>query len=181
MNRGPGPAAACTSSGNCPLIAELPSGDYAVVGYEPSPETWLTLPAGVSVGDGERLVVVPRGVTRAFLTGLPAASIVLPPEIQEESMLTVSGVCTCARCEQHGGCGIYRMVGSCYNCTSGPILMLFRAGDRVAVLPCPRCGVRDVHAKRAATDDEVPDGEPASGADAESGAREGAHLPEATP
>ncbi len=75
MNPQPAPDAACTASGNCPLIAELPSGDYAVVGYEPGPETWPTLPAGVSVGDGERLVVVPRSAVLAFLTGPPAASI----------------------------------------------------------------------------------------------------------
>jgi hypothetical protein len=71
-------------------------------------------------------------------------------------MLTVSGVCTCNRCEQHGMREIYRMVGSCWNCKAEPVLMLFRAGERAEVLKCPTCKVKAVHAKRLATDDEIP-------------------------
>lgn len=71
-------------------------------------------------------------------------------------MLTASGVCTCNRCERSGQREIYRMVGSCSNCMTDPILMLFRAGDPVDTLTCPRCKVPAVRAKRAATDDEIP-------------------------
>ena len=71
-------------------------------------------------------------------------------------MITVSGVCTCNRCEI-GERRIYRMIGRCYNCKTAPILMLYRVGDRSDILPCPTCGCRDVHAERPATDDEIPE------------------------
>jgi len=79
-------------------------------------------------------------------------------------MLTVSGVCTCNRCEQYGKREIYRMVGACSNCQAEPVLMLFRAGERVEALECPVCRVRAVRAKRLATDDEIPAAEPAPAA-----------------
>lgn len=78
-----------------------------------------------------------------------------PDHTQPKNMITVSGVCTCSRCEI-GQRRIYRMVGACANCQTGPILMLFRAGDPVMPLDCPRCGCKTVHAKRYATDDEIP-------------------------
>lgn len=71
-------------------------------------------------------------------------------------MLTVSGVCICSRCEV-GERRVYRMIGSCWNCDTEPILMLFRSGDRTSVLDCPRCGCKEVHAIRHATDDEIPE------------------------
>jgi hypothetical protein len=60
------------------------------------------------------------------------------------------------------------MVGSCWNCKPEPILMLFRVGDPTFALPCPRCGCKEVHAKRPATDDEIPaaDAEPLPGREA---------------
>lgn len=70
-------------------------------------------------------------------------------------LATVSGVCTCSKCEAVGR-SIYRMVGKCSNCQAGPILMLYRAGDRASVLECPSCGCREVYASRRATDDEIP-------------------------
>lgn len=73
-------------------------------------------------------------------------------------MITVSGVCTCSRCEI-GDRRIYRMVSSCLNCGTEPILMLFRSGEPTFPLPCPRCGRKRVHARRTATDDEVPEAE----------------------
>lgn len=63
-------------------------------------------------------------------------------------MLTISGVCTCNRCERYDKREIYRMVGSCFNCQAEPVLMLFRAGERVEALECPVCRVKAVHAKR---------------------------------
>lgn len=72
-------------------------------------------------------------------------------------MLTVSGVCTCDRCERVGHREIYRMIGSCYNCKAQRILMLYRAGDKAAPLDCPTCGnFQSVRPSRLATDDEIP-------------------------
>jgi hypothetical protein len=70
-------------------------------------------------------------------------------------LATVSGVCTCERCDRVGR-SIYRMVGRCTNCARGPILMLFRTGDKARALDCPFCGCRDVLPQRPATDDEIP-------------------------
>jgi uncharacterized Zn finger protein (UPF0148 family) len=71
-------------------------------------------------------------------------------------VITVSGVCVCAKCEGRTR-DIYRMVGTCLNCGTGDILMLFRAGDKAGVLDCPVCGVwRSVRPNRLATDDEIP-------------------------
>ena len=75
-------------------------------------------------------------------------------------MLTVSGICMCAKCEARTR-DIYRMVGTCYNCGQKDILMLFRAGDKAAHLDCPVCGNwRSVHSQRLATPDEIPASEP---------------------
>lgn len=72
-------------------------------------------------------------------------------------MLTVSGKCRCPKCEQRTG-NIYRMVGSCVNCGSKPILMIFRSGDKAIPLDCPVCGVgQSVRAQRLATEDEIPE------------------------
>lgn len=76
-------------------------------------------------------------------------------------MLTVSGVCTCSRCEASGRREIYRMVGGCSNCGTEPILMLFRSGDEATPLLCPKCGCQRVQPKRIATDDEIPAAEDA--------------------
>lgn len=70
-------------------------------------------------------------------------------------LATVSGVCTCSTCEATGRF-IYRMIGKCLNCTSGPILMLFRTGDGIRPLECPFCGCGKVVAGCRAADDEIP-------------------------
>lgn len=71
-------------------------------------------------------------------------------------MLTVSGICTCSKCEYRTK-GIYRMVGYCTNCGAKPILMLFRAGDKATDLNCPTCGCwHTVRSQRLATEDEIP-------------------------
>lgn len=71
-------------------------------------------------------------------------------------MITVSGVCKCKDCEARTS-SIYRMIGACMNCGLDRILMLFRAGDKVCLLDCPKCGVREVKSQRAATDREIPE------------------------
>src|ERR1035437_2438586 len=71
-------------------------------------------------------------------------------------MLTVSGICACQKYEDRTK-DIYRMVGTCLNCGTKDILMLFRAGDSASNLDCPVCGNwKKVSARRLATDDEIP-------------------------
>ena len=70
-------------------------------------------------------------------------------------MLTVDGRCGCPRCVARTE-NIYRMVGTCLNCGTKPILMIFRAGDPTAKLDCPRCDNRSVESQRIAGEDEIP-------------------------
>jgi len=67
-----------------------------------------------------------------------------------------------ARCH-HRDCetkNAYRMIGSCYNCGTKPVLGLFTTGHekRNGVLgeDCPVCGTRNLHWTRLATPDEIP-------------------------
>lgn len=73
-------------------------------------------------------------------------------------MNTVDGRCHCSRCVERTE-EIYRMVGSCSNCGTGDILVIYRAGDRKADQDCPVClcphTVRS-YSQRLATPDEVP-------------------------
>ena len=72
-------------------------------------------------------------------------------------MLTVDGRCFCSRCEARTK-NIYRMVGSCWNCKTQDILVIYRAGDRAAEQECPLCGsYNSVHVTRLATPDEIPE------------------------
>ena len=72
-------------------------------------------------------------------------------------MLTVDGRCFCPRCEGRTK-NIYRMVGSCWNCKTQDILVLFRAGDPSHEQDCPVCGnYHSVHVTRLATLDEYPE------------------------
>jgi len=53
---------------------------------------------------------------------------------------------------------VYRCVGSCSNCRSGPYLLLVTAGHRKPTgQECPKCGCYDVRADRLAEDDELPE------------------------
>ncbi len=71
-------------------------------------------------------------------------------------MLTVDGRCGCERCRARTE-NIYRMIGTCRNCGSNPILMLFREGDPVSALDCPICGCwHTVDSQRLAMADEIP-------------------------
>jgi hypothetical protein len=53
---------ACGSNVNCPSVLRLSSGDFAFIGKEASVELQNQLPAGVGVGEGERLVIIPKGL-----------------------------------------------------------------------------------------------------------------------
>jgi ssDNA-binding Zn-finger/Zn-ribbon topoisomerase 1 len=76
-------------------------------------------------------------------------------------MITIDGRCGCDKCKARTE-NIYRMIGSCYNCGSKSILMLFRAGDSATVKDCPVCGKwYSVHPQRLATMDEFPEAESA--------------------
>lgn len=59
---GPAPAELGTTGGRdgCPDIWELGNGDFAVIGRDLTTAYTDGLPADASVGEGERLVVIPR-------------------------------------------------------------------------------------------------------------------------
>jgi hypothetical protein len=77
---------------------------------------------------------------------------------EDATMLTADGRCTWKTCTEKG---VYRMVGSCWNCMAGPILLLFSGGHDAHALACPVCGVQQVRASRPAADDEIPAAESA--------------------
>jgi hypothetical protein len=52
----------CVSDTNCPAVFSLSTGDVAFIGAEASEDLKGQLPPDSGVGDGERLVVVPRAV-----------------------------------------------------------------------------------------------------------------------
>ncbi len=52
----------------CPDVWELTNGDFAVIGRDITPEATAQLPAGVTCGPEERVVVVPR---RTLLSAKP--------------------------------------------------------------------------------------------------------------
>lgn len=63
-----------TSAGpTCPDIWELSNGDVAVVGRDLTAAYRDRLPSGVSIGDDERLVVVPRSMMLAAKPDIPDA------------------------------------------------------------------------------------------------------------
>lgn len=66
--------------------------------------------------------------------------------------------CTHFRCAEPD---VYRMVGHCTNCGTGPLLVLLSAGHDVSHEgQCPKCGCRKVHCDRLAADDELPESTP---------------------
>ncbi len=68
--------------------------------------------------------------------------------------------CTWSRCPEAEKGDAYRMVGSCGNCGTDGILLLYTAGhpksDSSNPAKCPVCGNRSVRAVRLATEDEIP-------------------------
>jgi hypothetical protein len=61
------------TSGNtgCPDIWELDNGDIAVIGHDLTPEYAARLPKDVSIGAGERLVIIPRKTITAAKADIP--------------------------------------------------------------------------------------------------------------
>lgn len=66
--------------------------------------------------------------------------------------------CDCDRCTSRTE-DVYRMVGSCSNCKAEGLLILYRAGDKIADQDCPVCedqySVR-TYSQRLASPDEIP-------------------------
>lgn len=61
-----------TDSDDCPDIWELENGDVAVIGRDLTEPLGGQLPAGVSVGSDERLVVIPRNMLVAAKPDIPS-------------------------------------------------------------------------------------------------------------
>jgi hypothetical protein len=62
-----------TSDGpDCPDMWELENGDVAVIGRDLSSSLGTKLPAGVSLGSDERLVVIPRSMLVAAKPDIPS-------------------------------------------------------------------------------------------------------------
>ncbi|WP_147943193.1 MULTISPECIES: hypothetical protein [Microbispora] len=62
-----------TGSPSCPDIWELSNGDIAIIGRDLTHAYADRLPWGVSVGDDERLVVIPRTMIVAAKPDIPDA------------------------------------------------------------------------------------------------------------
>ncbi|MEU4886322.1 MULTISPECIES: hypothetical protein [Streptomyces] len=60
-----------TDTPDCPDIWELENGDIAVIGRDLTESLGRRLPAGVSIGADERLVVVPRNMMLAAKSDIP--------------------------------------------------------------------------------------------------------------
>ncbi|MFF2523574.1 hypothetical protein [Streptomyces liangshanensis] len=58
---------------DCPDMWELENGDVAVIGRDLSGALGARLPAGVSIGPDERLVVIPRSMLIAAKPDIPSA------------------------------------------------------------------------------------------------------------
>jgi hypothetical protein len=61
-----------TDSPDCPDIWELENGDVAVIGRDLTGSLGASLPAGVSIGSDERLVVIPRNMMVAAKPDIPS-------------------------------------------------------------------------------------------------------------
>lgn len=71
----------------------------------------------------------------------------------------VDARCTMPVCTDRDSGQVYRMVGQCTNCGSGPLLILVTVRHSAPTgEQCPKCGCYDVVARRLAEDDEIPDG-----------------------
>ncbi|EWC62442.1 SC5B8.23c, unknown, len: 78 aa [Actinokineospora spheciospongiae] len=66
-------AASTTTKKTCPDIWELSNGDIAVIGRDLTDVYRPQLPDDMSVGDGERLVVIPGPMLRAAKKDIPDA------------------------------------------------------------------------------------------------------------
>ena len=66
----------CDTQGTCPDVFELGDGDFAFIGrdFTDPRRQYFTLPPDAGCGDGERLVVVPRGVVLGAFRRSPPSS-----------------------------------------------------------------------------------------------------------
>jgi hypothetical protein len=62
-----------TGETHCPELWELDNGDVAVIGTDLTSAYAGRLPAGVGVGPGERLVVIPRSAIVSAMADIPDA------------------------------------------------------------------------------------------------------------
>lgn len=60
-----------TDNPDCPDIWELDNGDVAVIGRDLTDSLGRRLPAGVSIGADERLVIIPRNMMIAAKPDIP--------------------------------------------------------------------------------------------------------------
>ncbi|MFE3070935.1 hypothetical protein [Streptomyces sp. NPDC059247] len=60
-----------TDTPDCPDLWELENGDVAVIGRDLTKALGGRLPTGVSIGPGERLVVIPRNMLIAAKQDIP--------------------------------------------------------------------------------------------------------------
>jgi hypothetical protein len=72
MGKSPQELGTTTDSPDCPDIWELENGDVAVIGRDLTGSLGKRLPAGVSVGEDERLVVIPRSMMVAAKPDIPS-------------------------------------------------------------------------------------------------------------
>lgn len=64
---------------------------------------------------------------------------------------------TCTGCEHDSWGRVYRMIGNCVNCRTGPLIGVFTQGHEARGGHCPSCGCRKVMWERLARADEVPE------------------------
>ena len=73
IGRSPEELGISSQDASCPDILELDNGDYAIIGRDLTASYADSLPEGVSLGEGERLVVIPAATLRAARVDIPDA------------------------------------------------------------------------------------------------------------
>lgn len=71
IGRSPQELGVTSDTPDCPDMWELENGDVAVIGRDLSNSLGTRLPAGVSIGPDERLVVIPRSMLIAAKPDIP--------------------------------------------------------------------------------------------------------------
>lgn len=73
LGRSPHELGLTSSSETCPDIWEMGNGDLAVIGRDITAQVADRLPDGVSIGEDERLVIIPRSLAAAAKPDMPDA------------------------------------------------------------------------------------------------------------
>ena len=71
LGRSPQELGVTTDDPDCPDVWELDNGDIAVIGRDLTDSLGRRLPAGVSIGADERLVIIPRSMMIAAKSDIP--------------------------------------------------------------------------------------------------------------